>query len=386
MAWIDARYRCFEKLASRTTDRRVEFSDFDHDCMSEALGLAKRGLWTTDPNPRVGCVLAHDGTVRGRGWHRAAGEPHAEVLALNDAGAEARGATAYVTLEPCSHTGRTPPCAEALIEAGVTEVVAAMTDPDPRVSGRGLERLRDAGIRVRRGLLEDEARELNIGFVSRHERGRPWMRVKLAVSLDGFTASADGRSQWITGPEARADGHRWRARASAILTGIGTVLADNPRLDVRCDSVERQPQRIVADSRARLPADARMLTAGGPIRVASTRESPWQDKQVSWQQLPATEDGRVDLPALVRWLGDLELNEVHVEAGPTLAGALMAAGLVDELLVYQAPVLLGKGAPMLEMPGMENFDQRLHLQIIDERRLGADTRYLLRPNSGATSF
>ncbi|HMA99092.1 MAG TPA: bifunctional diaminohydroxyphosphoribosylaminopyrimidine deaminase/5-amino-6-(5-phosphoribosylamino)uracil reductase RibD, partial [Wenzhouxiangella sp.] len=242
------------------------------------------------------------------------------------------------------------------------------------------------GIRVRRGLLEDEARELNIGFVSRHERGRPWMRVKLAVSLDGFTASADGRSQWITGPEARADGHRWRARASAILTGIGTVLADNPRLDVRCDSVERQPQRIVADSRARLPADARMLTTGGPIRVASTRESPWQDKQVSWQQLPATEDGRVDLPALVRWLGDLELNEVHVEAGPTLAGALMAAGLVDELLVYQAPVLLGKGAPMLEMPGMENFDQRLHLQIIDERRLGADTRYLLRPNSGATSF
>jgi diaminohydroxyphosphoribosylaminopyrimidine deaminase/5-amino-6-(5-phosphoribosylamino)uracil reductase len=376
--------RCFEKQASRTTDRQVAFSDFDRQCMSEALRLARLGLWTTDPNPRVGCVLARDGTIVGRGWHRAAGEPHAEALALNDAGTDVQGATAYVTLEPCSHIGRTPPCADALIEAGVTDVVAAMTDPNPQVAGQGFERLEAAGISVRCGLMGEQARELNIGFVSRHERGRPWVRVKLAVSLDGFTASADGRSQWITGPEARADGHRWRARASAILTGIGTVLTDDPRLDVRCDPVERQPERIVADSSGRLPPDANMLTCGGSIRVASLRRPSWQDDKVTWQLLPAARDGRVDLKALFQWLGGLEMNEVHVEAGPTLAGALMSVGLVDELLVYQAPVILGKGSPMLLMPGMENFDQRLHLQVIEQRRLGADTRFLLRPDYGAT--
>ncbi len=349
--------------------------------MARALRLARSGLWTTDPNPRVGCVLCVGETVVGCGWHRAAGEPHAEVLALREAGARARGATAYLTLEPCSHVGRTPPCADALIEAGVAEVVIAMTDPDPRVSGRGLQRLRAAGIRVRSGLMGEAARELNIGFISRHERGRPWLRVKLAVSLDGFTAGADGRSQWITGSAARADGQRWRARASAILTGIDTVLADNPRLDVRLDGADRQPLRIIVDSRARLPREARLLHCGGKVAVASTRPAPWQRDGVVWRQLPAAADGRVALGALMNWLAEMELNEVHVESGPTLAGALTAAGLVDELLVYQAPVVIGRGTPMLALPGMENFDQRLHLQVIDQRRLGVDQRLRLRPST-----
>ncbi|NDY96390.1 bifunctional diaminohydroxyphosphoribosylaminopyrimidine deaminase/5-amino-6-(5-phosphoribosylamino)uracil reductase RibD [Wenzhouxiangella sp. C33] len=351
--------------------------------MAQALHLARSGLWTTDPNPRVGCVLSVGRTVVGRGGHRAAGEPHAEVLALREAGARARGATAYVTLEPCSHTGRTPPCADALIEAGVAEVVIAMTDPDPRVSGRGLERLRASGIQVRAGLMAEEARELNIGFVSRHERGRPWLRVKLAVSLDGLTAGPDGRSQWITGPAARADGQRWRARASAIMTGIGTVLADDPRLDVRLDGVERQPLRIIVDSQGRLPQQARLLDCGGAVRVASAGPAPWQRESVVWRQLPADANARIDFDALMAWLAEMELNEVHVEAGPTLAGALMAAGLVDELLVYQAPVLIGRGSPMMALPGMENFDQRLHLELIEQRCLGVDQRLRLRPSTRA---
>ncbi|MEE4639015.1 MAG: bifunctional diaminohydroxyphosphoribosylaminopyrimidine deaminase/5-amino-6-(5-phosphoribosylamino)uracil reductase RibD [Wenzhouxiangella sp.] len=363
---------------SVTTERPGNFSVFDHQCMAEAVRLARLGLWTTDPNPRVGCVIAVGETVVGRGWHRAAGEPHAEVLALREAGARAAGATAYVTLEPCSHTGRTPPCVEGLVEAGVAEVVAAMTDPDPRVSGRGLARLRAAGIGVRSGLMADAARELNIGFVSRHERGRPWLRLKMAVSLDGLTAGPDGRSQWITGPAARADGQRWRARASAIMTGIGTVLADDPGLDVRVDNVERQPLRIILDSQARLPQNARLLRHGGEVQVGTTRPAPWQHERVVWRRLPAGRDGRVQMGALMAWLAELELNEVHVEAGPTLAGALTAAGLVDELLVYQAPVLMGKGSPMMTLPGMEKFDQRLHLLTIDQRRLGEDLRLRLR--------
>lgn len=349
--------------------------------MAEALRLARLGLRSTDPNPRVGCILAVGQTVVGRGWHRAAGQPHAEVLALRDAGERARGATAYVTLEPCSHTGRTPPCADALIEAGVTEVIAAMPDPNPRVAGQGLERLRAAGIRVRSGLMGEQARELNIGFVSRHERGRPWLRAKLAVSLDGLSAGADGRSQWITGPAARADGQRWRARASAILTGIGTVLADDPRLDVRLEGVERQPLRIIVDSHGRLPQQARLFERGGAVCVASTVPAPWQRDGLVWRRLPADAGGRVAMGALMAWLAEMELNEVHVEAGPTLAGALMAAGLVDELLVYQAPVLIGRGSPMMALPGMENFDQRLHLDLIDQRCLGADQRLRLRPST-----
>ena len=347
--------------------------------MAEALRLAALGLWTTDPNPRVGCVLVRDGEVVGRGWHRRAGEPHAEALALTEAGERARGATAFVTLEPCSHHGRTPPCADALIAAKVAEVVVATEDPHSRVAGSGLKRLHAAGIRVRSGLMAEAARELNIGFVSRHERGRPWVRVKLACSLDGRTAGPDGLSQWITSEPARLDGQRWRARASAVMTGIGTVLADNPSLNVRLGGAERQPLRIVLDSQARLQRTARLLALPGAVKVASLRAAPWQADGVEWRQLPAGADGRVDLAALMGWLAELEINELHVEAGPILAGALMQGGWVDELLLYQAPVLLGDGAPLLSLPGMEKFEQRHHLDWIEQRRIGPDQRVLLRP-------
>lgn len=380
MDWTAGRFRCCTKSASVTTDSDVSFSAFDHECMATALHLAEQGLWTTDPNPRVGCVLAAGNEVVGRGWHRAAGQPHAEVLALREAGARARGATAYVTLEPCSHTGRTPPCADALIVAGVAEVVVAMTDPNPAVSGRGLERLRAAGIRVREGLGSEAAFELNPGFIRRHRDGRPWFRVKLAASLDGHTTGPDGRSQWITSPPARADGQRWRARASVILSGIGTVLADDPRLDVRIEGAERQPRRVIVDSRARLPRSARLLQGSGAVTVATTCAPPWQQAGVAWRRLPADSAGKVDLSALAGLLADLECNEIHVEAGPNLTGALMQAGLIDELLVYQAPVLLGGGAPLMALPGMENFDQRLHLELLEQRRLGNDQCLRLRPS------
>ena len=348
--------------------------------MSLALSLAERGLWTTDPNPRVGCVLAVDDEVIATGWHRAAGKPHAEVLAMREAGSRAQGATAYVTLEPCSHSGRTPPCADALIAAGVDEVVVAMTDPDPRVSGRGLQRLRDAGVRVREGLLGEAAEALNPGFIQRHRHGRPWFRAKLAASLDGLTAGPDGRSQWITSEPARTDGQHWRARASAILSGIGTVLVDDPRLNVRVDGAERQPMRVILDSQARLPRSARLLDSDGAVHVATTRRQPWQRAGVVWHSLPAGADGRVDLHALARLLAELECNEVHVEAGPTLVGALLQAGLLDELLLYQAPVLLGRGAPLMVLPGMEKFDQRLHLEVLEQRWLERDQCLRLRPS------
>ncbi|TVS12099.1 MAG: bifunctional diaminohydroxyphosphoribosylaminopyrimidine deaminase/5-amino-6-(5-phosphoribosylamino)uracil reductase RibD [Wenzhouxiangella sp.] len=359
----------------------LSFSALDHQYMAEALRLAARGLPSTDPNPRVGCVLVRERQIVGSGWHRAAGEPHAEALALREAGSRARDAVAYVTLEPCSHLGRTPPCADALIEAGVGEVIAAMPDPYPQVAGRGLARLRAAGIRVRSGLMESQARELNIGFVSRHQRGRPWVRIKLAASLDGRIAGPDGRSQWITSPEARADGQTWRARAGAILTGIGTVLSDDPRLTVRLTGADRQPLRMVLDSGARLPQSARMLEDGGPVKVASLCAPAWSGSGVEWRQLPAGEDGRVGLAGVMDWLTELEVNEVHVEAGPVLAAALVDGGWADELLLYQAPVLLGGGISLMTLPGMEKFDQRLHFQIIDQRRIGPDQRFLLRPKT-----
>ncbi|TVR95011.1 MAG: bifunctional diaminohydroxyphosphoribosylaminopyrimidine deaminase/5-amino-6-(5-phosphoribosylamino)uracil reductase RibD [Wenzhouxiangellaceae bacterium] len=360
----------------------MSFSAADHACMAEALRLAERGRFTVDPNPVVGCVIVRNGEVVGRGWHRAAGEPHAEILALREAGVRARGACAYVTLEPCRHHGRTPPCTRALIEAGISEVVAAMADPFPANAGQGLEVLGRAGVRVRSGLMEEAARALNPGFIARHERGRPWVRVKLAVSLDGRIAAADGRSQWITGPAAREDTQRWRARASALLTGIGTVLADDPRLNLRLPGVDRQPLRVIADSKARLPASARLLNLPGSILVASTEQAPWTRDGVSWWQGPADRRGRLDLLALMARLVELDVNELHVEAGAVLSGALVEAGLVDELLIYQAPVLLGPGAAMLTMPGMEKFDQRLHLELVESRRLGPDWRFIYRPRRG----
>jgi diaminohydroxyphosphoribosylaminopyrimidine deaminase/5-amino-6-(5-phosphoribosylamino)uracil reductase len=322
-------------------------------------------------------VIVHEGVVVGRGWHRVAGEPHAETLALQAAGARARGATAYVTLEPCSHHGRTPPCTSALIEAGVAAVVSAMPDPDERVAGSGHDLLARSGVHVRTGLMEAQARRLNRGFVSRHERGRPWVRIKLAASLDGLTAGADGQSQWITGESARADVQRWRAEASCILTGIGTVLADDPRLNVRLSGFERQLLRVVVDSKGRLPERARLTTLPGPVIVASC-VPPRSRRELTWWQLPEDLSGRVNLVALMSRLAEREVNTVHVEAGPTLAGSLIAAGLADELLVYQAPCLIGRGRALLELPGMEKFDDRLHLDLIDCRRLGSDWRFLYR--------
>ncbi|MEE4302699.1 MAG: bifunctional diaminohydroxyphosphoribosylaminopyrimidine deaminase/5-amino-6-(5-phosphoribosylamino)uracil reductase RibD [Wenzhouxiangella sp.] len=355
----------------------MSFTADDHRFMAEALRLAEKGRFTADPNPAVGCVIVNDGEIVGSGWHRAAGEPHAETLALQEAGVRARGAVAYVSLEPCSHHGRTPPCANALVEAGVAAVVSAMPDPDARVSGKGHDILARAGITVRTGLMEEAARALNRGFVSRHERGRPWVRVKLAVSLDGFTAGADGRSQWITGESARADVQSWRARASCILTGIGTVLADDPRLNVRLGGFERHLTRVVVDSDGRLPEGLRLATLPGPVILASC-VAPREIAGVSWWQLPADLAGRVSLPALMARLAEHDINTVHVEAGPTLSGALVASGLADELLVYQAPCLIGRGRPLLDLPGMEKFEDRLHLDLIDQRRLGSDWRFLYR--------
>lgn len=346
--------------------------------MAEALRLAARGLTTTDPNPRVGCLIVRDGEIVGRGYHRRAGEAHAEILALSEAGDRARGATAYVTLEPCAHHGRTPPCADALVEAGLAGVVVAMTDPFPSVAGKGIERLTRAGIPMRTGLMEATARELNAGFVSRHERARPWVRVKLACSLDGRTAAADGTSQWITGASAREDVQHWRARASAILTGIGTVLTDDPRLTVRTTGHLRQPLRVVADSRFRFPARARMLSLPGPVLVAGCAEPP-VIPGAETVHLPADRSGRVDPAALLAELARREVNEVHVEAGPGLSGALLDAGLVDEMLVYQAPVLLGdRGRALAVLPGLEKLADRLNLIPAESRRVGGDTRLLYR--------
>ena len=352
----------------------------DRRHMTRALDLARRGLYTSDPNPRVGCVIARDGRIVGEGWHRYAGAPHAEVNALVAAGGEARGATAYVTLEPCRHTGRTGPCTRALLEAGIAKVVAAMRDPDPRVSGRGLADLAAAGIEVETGLLETRARALNRGFVSRCERGRPWIRCKLAATLDGRTATAAGESQWITGAEARADVHRLRAQASAVLTGIGTLLADDPRLDARVDGTDSvtQPMRVVADSNLRTPPTARLFSAPGPILIATARDpsqdSPHTGAGAEIVSLPDA-DGRVALAALMTELARRGVNEVHTECGPTIAGTLLDSALVDEVVVYLAPALLGDSARgMFTLPGVLGMRDRIRLEITDVTRLGADLR------------
>ncbi|MBO9715570.1 MAG: bifunctional diaminohydroxyphosphoribosylaminopyrimidine deaminase/5-amino-6-(5-phosphoribosylamino)uracil reductase RibD, partial [Pseudoxanthomonas sp.] len=316
----------------------------DHAFMVQALALAARGLYTARPNPMVGCVIARDGKVVGEGWHPRTGEPHAEVFALRQAGERARGATAYVTLEPCAHFGRTPPCADALVQAGVARVVAAMRDPFPRVDGAGFARLQAAGIEVASGLLEAQARELNHGFLSRVQRGRPWLRVKLAASLDGRTALASGESKWITGESARADVQRWRARSAAILTGADTVLADDPALTVRLEEPAEfvAPLRVVLDTRLRSLARGRVRDGGAPtLYLHGSGAVPPVGVEAEFAAVPLLQDGRPDLAAALRLLGERGLNEVQVEAGPVLCGALLRAGLVDELLLYQAPLLLG---------------------------------------------
>ena len=361
----------------------MDFRVDDHRHMARALRLAARGLNTTTPNPRVGCVIVSAGAVVGEGWHQRAGEPHAEVHALRAAGGAARGATVYVTLEPCDHHGRTPPCTEMLIAAGVGRVVAAMVDPNPLVSGRGLARLEAAGVRTASGLMSGEANELNIGFVSRMTRQRPWLRAKIAASLDGKTALANGASQWITGPAARRDGHRWRARSCAVMTGIGTLRDDNPQLNVRDVPCDRQPLRVVVDSRLRMRPDARILDGGGVIVATATPEAAGIRALESagaevWRV--GGRESKVDLAELVRRLADRGVNEILVEAGINLHSALMVAGLIDEFLLYLAPHFLGDaGRGMLRLPGLERLDQRLDLELRDVRRFGPDLRILARP-------
>ena len=349
----------------------------DRTFMARALTLAAQGLTTTTPNPRVGCVIVRDDRVVGEGWHQRAGEAHAEVHALTAAGAAARGATAYVTLEPCSHFGRTPPCADALLAAGIGRVVAAMADPNPAVAGRGLSRLREAGVTVEAGLLADEARELNIGFVSRMTRGRPWLRLKVAASLDGKTALNNGRSQWITGPESRRDVHAWRARSCAILTASGTVLADDPSLTVRDVPCQRQPLRVVADSRLVTPATAKVLGDGNALLVsAGDGQAPGNAAHFR----AAGPDGHVDLAAMLAELGRRGINEILVEAGSRFNGALLAAGLVDELLLYQAPLLLGNRARgICDLAELTSLADARRFDVLERRELGSDLFLRARP-------
>jgi diaminohydroxyphosphoribosylaminopyrimidine deaminase/5-amino-6-(5-phosphoribosylamino)uracil reductase len=356
------------------------FSAADHAHMARALQLAARGLNTTTPNPRVGCVIVKDDRVVGEGWHERAGTPHAEIHALQAGGKAARGATVYVTLEPCSHHGRTPPCAEALINAGVGRVVAAMRDPNPLVAGGGIDMLTLAGVAAEVGLMEAEARVLNPGFISRMTRQRPWVRLKTASTLDGKTALANGASQWITGEAARADVQRLRARACAILTGSGTVLADNPRMNVRDFDIGRQPLRVVVDSALRTPADAAIL----PALIACHHAAPaaraaLEQAGAEVIELPAA-DNRVDLAALLTVLAQRGVNELHVEAGAVLNGALLAAGLVDEWVAYVAPMAVGDDARgLFAQPPLPSLADATRFTLADVRQLGGDLRLTLLP-------
>ena len=420
----------------------TDFTATDHAHMARALRLAEHGLYTTQPNPRVGCVIAHGESIVGEGWHERAGAPHAEVFALREAGERARGATVYVTLEPCSHFGRTPPCADALIAAGVSRVIAASDDPNPRVAGEGLRRLIGAGIAANTGLMREPARELNRGFFSRMERRRPWVRVKLAMSLDGRTALGNGTSKWISGEAARADVQRWRARSSAILTGSGTVLADNPRLTVRLASLALEDQgagdqgagdqgsapleslshrergwgegpaepkragdprpspgpsghplpagegqsnvsrlRVVLDRELRTPRNSNVLDGSAPTLIFQGEDAGPRDDRFSRVELVAipSQDGHIDIAFALALLAERGVNELQVEAGPTLCGALFASGLVDELLLYVAPILLGDQArPLLALPGLEAIASARRLRIVDRRSVGDDQRLLLR--------
>ncbi len=352
------------------------FSAFDHAMMRRALALAENGLYTTTPNPRVGCVLVKGEKIVAEGWHEKAGGPHAEAVALEKAGKDAAGATAYVSLEPCNHHGRTPPCAGVLINAKVARVVAAARDPNPKAA-RGGDALAGKGVRFEHGLMEEEARELNIGFFSRMTRGRPWVRMKIAATLDGRTALADGRSRWITGAEARRDGHRWRARACAILTGIGTVKADDPRLTVREVETTRQPLRVVVDSRLEIPEGARIFEGGNVLIFCGIEKARNVSAEVL--RLPNPQ-GKVDLPKMLEELARRGVNELHVEAGFRLNGSLVREGCVDEFLLYLNPSFLGDGAQgMLDLPGFESLEKRPVLRLRSLERVGDDLRILCRP-------
>jgi len=376
----------------------------DYTFMARAILLAKKGLYTTHPNPRVGCVITQENKIIGKGYHQRAGEPHAEINALANCKVSPVGGTAYVTLEPCSHIGKTPPCADALIEAQIKRVVIAMQDPNPQVAGQGIQRLQEAGIEVEVGLLEAQARQLNPGFIKRMEKGLPWVRVKLAMSLDGRTAMASGESQWITGREARHDVQKLRASADAIVTGIGTILADNPSLNVRLSASElaiqgevRQPQRIIIDTELKTPLDAKLFKLEGKTLIVTDEnlqgDGDNKDNDDNEQLIKAfkamgagflfikkDDSGRLSLKTLFHELAKREINEVHVEAGATLCGSLIQQQLVDEIIIYMAPVFMGSNARgLLDLAGLDEMKDKIELSICDIRKVGKDFRFSIQP-------
>ncbi len=370
---------------------RYMYSAVDHQFMSEALAEAQKALYLSNPNPRVGCVIVKDGEMIGRGFTQKVGEAHAEVQALADAqskGKDPVGSTIYVTLEPCSHTGKTPPCVDALIAAKPAKVIVAMSDPNPLVAGKGLERLKAAGIEVHCGLLELEAQELNRGFISRMTKGLPWVRIKIAASLDGKTALPDGKSQWITGPLARADGHHWRAQACAIVTGVGTVKEDDPSLNVRDVVTQRQPWRIIIDSKLDTPANAKVLNhldqSGVMIICADLNTSENREKAKAFSErgieviVMANQFGKVDLPKLFSFLAkERQMNEIHIESGFKLNGSMLRENCVDELLLYYAPFFMGDGIGMANVSTLASLDAPKDWKVIDQRLFGPDLRLRL---------
>ncbi|MGD8783146.1 MAG: bifunctional diaminohydroxyphosphoribosylaminopyrimidine deaminase/5-amino-6-(5-phosphoribosylamino)uracil reductase RibD [Thioalkalispiraceae bacterium] len=363
----------------------MTFSLEDHQYMSRAIELARRGLYTTDPNPRVGCVIVNNGKIVGEGWHQRAGEAHAEVNALLQAGDDADGATVYVTLEPCCHHGKTPPCTDALINAKVDRVVVAMQDPNPQVAGNGLQQLTNAGIFAEAGLLEAAAHSLNPGFIQRMKTSRPYVRCKLAMSVDGRTAMENGESKWITSEPARQDVHRLRARSSAIVTGAGTVLADDPAMTARLEGIERQPVRIIIDTNLSTPVDANILKQEGETHIltCSDEEGPVEllsNAGAKVVQLPMTHN-RVDLFAMMDYLNKLEINEVMLETGSTLSGAMLEAQLIDELVIYMAPIVMGSEARgLFRLPTLQNMSDRIELVLLETRAVGRDLRLTYQPN------
>ena len=360
------------------------FNQQDHQYMARALKLARRGLYTTHPNPRVGCVIVKDDEILSEGWHQKTGGLHAEAHAIYQASADLNNSTAYITLEPCSHQGRTPPCTDALIQSGLSRVVVAVNDPNPRVNGSGLDKLRQANIKVEIGLMEDQARELNKGFFSLYEKFRPWVRLKTAASLDGRTAMASGESQWITSEPARLDGHKLRAQSAGVMTGINTVLADDPRLTARVDNCDRQPVRIILDSKLQTPIDARLFDSSGEILILTCENADTdsalllKDKGASVIQLES-DDGRLNLASVIDTLTAMSISELHVEAGRVLTGQFIKEGFADEIVAYLAPTILGDGARgMFEIPGLEKLSQQHKISWFDQRMIGNDLRLTLR--------